>query len=205
MQKKRIAVILLVASMMTTTQLLLPVEAKEDARELTTINTRDKVIKILNNINTYKDELERIKLEEEVARLEEQRILEEEKRLEEERLEEQNRLENERLQKERESKRVPVTFELSAYCSCSQCSEGWGTHTASGLPVREGFVALPDDIPFGTRVIIPSLEYEYVCQDRGGFIDYTNEGYMRVDVYMNSHEECLQFGRFVVEGYLEYE
>ncbi|WP_346961408.1 3D domain-containing protein [Clostridium sp.] len=188
MRKQRIAVILLVASMMTSTQLLLSKEAKESTRELTTISTKDKTDKILNGIYTYRDELEK------------QRQIKEQKRIEKEK-----RLEEERIKKEQESKRVPMTFELSAYCSCSQCSDGWGTHTASGLPVQEGFVALPKDIPFGTKVIIPELEAEYICQDRGGFIEYTDEGYMRVDVYMSSHEACLQFGRFIIDGYLEYE
>ena len=187
MQRKRLACCMLVASMMTSLQLLTFVEAKGDTRELTTISTKDKVDNILNDINTYRDKLEK------------QRQIEEQKRIEKEK-----KLEEERLRKERESKRVPMTFELSAYCSCSQCSDGWGTHTSSGLPVQEGFVALPKDIPFGTKVIIPELGTEYVCQDRGGFIEYTDEGYMRVDVYMSSHEACLQFGRFVVEGYLEY-
>ena len=187
MPKKRIAIVLMIASIMTTAQLLLPVEAKESGRELTITSTKDKTDKILKQVYTYRDELER------------QRQIEEQKRIEKER-----KLEEERLRKERESKRVPMTFELSAYCSCSQCSDGWGTHTASGLPVQEGFVALPKDIPFGTKVIIPELGAEYVCQDRGGFIEYTDKGYMRVDVYISSHEACLQFGRFTVEGYLEY-
>jgi len=178
---------MLIASMMTTTQLLLPIEAKESGRDITTISTKDKSDKILNDINTYREECEK------------KRQIEEQKRIEKEK-----KLEEERKRKERESKRVPMTFELSAYCSCSQCSDGWGTNTASGLPVQEGFVALPKDIPFGTKVIIPELGAEYTCQDRGGFIEYTDEGYMRVDVYMSSHEACLQFGRFVVEGYLEY-
>lgn len=186
MPKKKLVCCMLIASMITSSQLLFPIEAKED-RELTTISTRDKYIKILKQIDTYRDELEK------------QKQIEEQKRIDEKR-----RLEEERIKKEQESKRVPVTFELSAYCSCSQCSDGWGTHTASGLPVQEGFVALPEDIPFGTKVIIPELGAEYICQDRGGFIEYTDEGYMRVDVYMSSHEACLQFGRFTIDGYLEY-
>jgi len=79
MRKKRIAVILLVTSMMTTTQLLLPKEAKESGRELTTISTKDKVDNILNDINTYRDKLEKQR------QIEEQKRIEKEKKLEEER------------------------------------------------------------------------------------------------------------------------
>ena len=85
MQKKRIMCCLLIASMMTSGQLLFPNEV-ESEREMSTISTRDEVIKILNDINTYKEELERIKFEEELARLEEEKRLEEERQLEEERI-----------------------------------------------------------------------------------------------------------------------
>lgn len=80
MPKKRIAVILLVASMMTTTQLLLPVEAKESGRELTTISTKDKTDKILKQIDTYRNELERQRQIEEQKRIEKERKLEEERK-----------------------------------------------------------------------------------------------------------------------------
>lgn len=79
MQKKRITVILLVASMMTTAQLLLPIEAKESGREITTISTKDKSDKILNDINTYREECEKKR------QIEEQKRIEKEKKLEEER------------------------------------------------------------------------------------------------------------------------
>lgn len=111
----------------------------------------------------------------------------------------------EREQKEKEeNNKIPTTFEISFYCPCSYCCDLNTGITASGKNVQEGMVALPKDIPFGTKVVIPSLHKEYVCEDRGGFIEYTNEGYMRVDVFLNSHNECIKYGRFVVDGYLVY-
>lgn len=113
------------------------------------------------------------------------------------------KLEREQNQKE-ENNKIPITFQMSAYCSCSYCCDTNTGITASGKNVQEGMVALPKDIPFGTKVVIPSLDKEYVCEDRGGFIEYTNEGYMRVDVFLNSHSECVKYGRFIVDGYLVY-
>lgn len=80
MQRKRLAVVLLVASMMTSIQLLLPKEAKESGRELTTISTKDKTDKILQDINTFKEEMEKKKQIEEQKRIEEEKRLEEEKK-----------------------------------------------------------------------------------------------------------------------------
>lgn len=186
MQRKRLIGLLVIAlgiTLSTSINHLQSLKA-EETREIEINITRDKIINILKLRDEYikeKEEQERLKAEEQKKQEEEIRA-----------------------SRGGDIDRVPMTFELSAYCSCSQCSDGWGTHTASGLPVQEGFCALPQDIPFGTKVVIPSLNLEYECQDRGGYIEYTDEGYMRVDVYMSSHQDCINFGRFEVEGYLEY-
>lgn len=80
MRKNRLLCCMLIASMMTSMQLVIPSQAKEDEREITTISTKDKVNNILKNINTYREKLEKQK------QIEEQKRIEEEKRLEEERL-----------------------------------------------------------------------------------------------------------------------
>ena len=97
-----------------------------------------------------------------------------------------------------------VTFELSAYCPCEYCCDTYTGITASGLNVEVGMCAAPDNIPFGSICVIPELGMELNVQDRGGYIINTYDGLVRLDVYCNSHEEALGFGRRVVEGYIVY-
>ena len=98
--------------------------------------------------------------------------------------------------------RIPVMLEVSFYDSCTLCTPGLGI-TASGKQVEYGMVAMPKDIPFGTKVHIPDLG-TFVNEDTGSFIEYTEEGYMRIDVYVESHELALTYGRYVIEGEIEY-
>ena len=97
-----------------------------------------------------------------------------------------------------------VTFELSAYCLCESCCDTYTSITASGLNVEVGMCAAPDNIPFDSICVIPELGMELNVQDRGGYIINTYDGLVRLDVYCNSHEEALEFGRRVVEGYVIY-
>lgn len=97
-----------------------------------------------------------------------------------------------------------VTFELSAYCPCEYCCDTYTGITASGLNVEVGMCAAPDNIPFDSICVIPELGIELNVQDRGGYIINTYDGLVRLDVYYNSHEEALEFGRRVVEGYVIY-
>lgn len=94
----------------------------------------------------------------------------------------------------------PVNLELSAYCSCSICSDEWGTMTASGEVAREGIVAAPKEIPFDTKYSIPGVG-NVVVKDRGGAIYITDDNFIRLDVYMNNHEEAKSFGRKRIVGY----
>ena len=97
-----------------------------------------------------------------------------------------------------------VTFELSAYCPCEYCCDTYTGITASGLNVKVGMCAAPDNIPFDSICVIPELGMELNVQYRGGYIINTYDGLVRLDVYFNSHEEALEFGRRVVEGYIVY-
>ena len=97
-----------------------------------------------------------------------------------------------------------VTFELSAYCPCKYCCDTYTGITASGLNVEVGMCAAPDNIPFDSICVIPELGMELNVQDRGGYIINTYDGLVRLDVYCNSHEEALEFGRRVIEGYIIY-
>ena len=97
-----------------------------------------------------------------------------------------------------------VTFELSAYCPCEYCCDTYTGIAASGLNVEVGMCAAPDNIPFDSICVIPELGMKLNVKDRGGYIINTYDGLIRLDVYFNSHEEALEFGRKVVEGYVIY-
>ena len=148
------------------------------------------------------------------------RIKEQEKKLEEEkRLEEEKTIyENNHPIEEPNSKPIICetettetheniewyTIEVSYYCPCYICCGKEDGITASGNIAIEGItVALPSSIPLGTRIVIDG--HEYVCQDRGGaIIDYGNN-YIRADIFLNSHEDCLARGRYITEGYIVWE
>ena len=99
-------------------------------------------------------------------------------------------------------------FEVSYYCACYSCTQNGNKQTASGAYAVEGVtIALPSNIPFGTTVYIEGVG-TFTNQDRGGYIEYTYDQYgntvMRVDVYLESHEECYSRGRHYSNGYIEY-
>ena len=93
---------------------------------------------------------------------------------------------------------------MSAYCPCEYCCDTYTGITVSGLNVEVGMCAAPDNIPFDSICVIPELGMELNVQDRGGYIINTYDGLVRLDVYCDSHEEALEFGRRVVEGYIVY-
>ena len=77
-------------------------------------------------------------------------------------------------------------FKLTAYCNCSLCSGQWaGGPTASGtMPVQGRTVAM-GGIPFGTKLVINGQLF--TVEDRG-------TPYGHVDIFMNDHNECNEFG-----------
>lgn len=93
-------------------------------------------------------------------------------------------------------------FTLTAYCPCVRCCGVWSEQhqskkgtgyiqkTASGTIPTAGKTIATDTntIPFGTTVIING--HEYVAEDKGGAIKGN-----RIDVFFDSHEEALAFGR----------
>ena len=67
--------------------------------------------------------------------------------------------------------------------------------TASGIPVKEGQVAVPKDIPFGSKLIINGIEY--IATDRGNpnYIKTLSNGNIKVDVFIQrlSYETDYQY------------
>lgn len=76
-------------------------------------------------------------------------------------------------------------FKLTGYCPCSQCSEGFGTRTATGTRAVAGRTVAVDPrvIPYGTHLLING--HEYIAEDRGGAVRGNH-----IDVYYNTHAEA---------------
>lgn len=88
---------------------------------------------------------------------------------------------------------VKMTIQCTAYTAT-------GNATASGvMPTANHTVASWSGLPFGTKIYIPAMGTTYTVEDRGGAV---TEGI--VDIYMNTYEECIQFGRQNLEAYIVY-
>ena len=72
-----------------------------------------------------------------------------------------------------------------------------GGLTASGRPAAVGYVAVdPKVIPYGTELWVASLDGKYVygyaiAADTGGFV---KGGWADMDLYMDTEDECWEFG-----------
>ena len=84
------------------------------------------------------------------------------------------------------------TYYATAY---HMSNDGCDEYTATGSRVHVGVVAVdPEYIAYGTRMFIVTNDGEYIygigtAEDCGTGIDGK-----RLDLYMNSNEECFQFG-----------
>ena len=113
--------------------------------------------------------------------------------------EEQERLAKEEQEKVEEESYSEIKVEVSFYCPCSYCCDSETHIMANGEQVYEGAIAAPEELPFGTQ-----LEFDnslWVVSDRGGYIqtyiDEYGENIYRLDVFLWSHEECLERGRYI--------
>lgn len=79
-------------------------------------------------------------------------------------------------------------WKLSFYCPCRQCSSGWGHQTSSGATCVEGVTVACAILPAGTRVKIDGYG-ERIVQDTGAGVSGKH-----LDVFMESHGECLRHG-----------
>ena len=161
----------------------IPMPASEIVEEIEVINRRQEFKNVFEKIEERKLVQEEI-TEEEIETFENEEIIEEDV--------------------PEEINKQWVIFELSGYCACSYCCDEFTGITASGEYVAEGMCAAPDNIPFNSICAIPDLGLELNVQDRGGYIINTYDGLVRLDVYFNSHQEALEFGRQIVEGYVVY-
>ena len=100
---------------------------------------------------------------------------------------------------------------LTAYCPCEKCcSWHWRDGkryfnrrpsvekpyklTASGAYARQGLtLAMPKEYSYGTHVYTKGGNLLGVNEDRGGAIK-RKDGYIVIDVYMDSHKKALEHG-----------
>ena len=86
------------------------------------------------------------------------------------------------------------SYELTAYCGCSYCCGKSDGITASGTVATAGRTVASNSIPLGTHILINDVEY--IVEDTGGM------GSNVIDIYFNSHQEALEFGRQKGEVYI---
>ena len=94
---------------------------------------------------------------------------------------------------------------ITAYCACESCCGKWAldrpidpetgeptVYGAAGEPL-ESLYSVAAWLPFGTELYIPELDMYFKVQDRTA--EYIRERYddMVVDIYVEGHEECLEF------------
>ena len=83
-----------------------------------------------------------------------------------------------------------MVVESSAYCT--------GTITSTGTKPRWGVIAVdPNVIPYGTKVYIPQFNQVFVAEDTGSAIKGN-----KIDIFMNSKSEALNWGRRNIDIYV---
>lgn len=96
-----------------------------------------------------------------------------------------------------------ITMNTSAYCACVACCGKTNAITSSGAKATTWYtLAAGKGYPIGTIVYIPYFADKpnggwFMVQDRGGAISNN-----KLDVYMGSHSQALQFGRRSLECYV---
>lgn len=79
-------------------------------------------------------------------------------------------------------------YKVTAYCPCMKCCGKTNGITSSGKKATaKHTIAAPSVFPFGTKLKINGQIY--VVEDRGGAIHGN-----RIDVFMNTHQEALNWG-----------
>lgn len=79
-------------------------------------------------------------------------------------------------------------WKLTFYCPCKRCSGKWGRRTSSGATCEEGITVACATLPAGTVIKIDGYG-ERVVQDTGAGVRGRH-----LDVFMESHSECLKNG-----------
>ncbi|HZJ75521.1 MAG TPA: 3D domain-containing protein, partial [Clostridia bacterium] len=92
---------------------------------------------------------------------------------------------------------LPANYKKSIKAKATAYCEPGGK-TSTGKRAQTGYIAVdPREIPYGTEMYIVSADGKYVygyciAADTGGFIYNTD---WTVDLYMNSNNQCINWGR----------
>ena len=81
-------------------------------------------------------------------------------------------------------------FKITAYCPCAECSAQWGNMTYTGVTAQAGrtIAVDPDVIPLGSEVEIDGDTY--IAEDIGGLVKGNH-----IDIYFDTHDEAIEWGR----------
>jgi len=85
-----------------------------------------------------------------------------------------------------------ITATITAYNPVEEQCDSTPLITASGKTVREGYIACPAWLPFGTDVFIDGKKY--TCEDR-----MSKKHPNRFDIMMWDYEEAIEFGKQIKE------
>lgn len=95
----------------------------------------------------------------------------------------------------RGNSKAPLEFIATAYCPCEICCGKWsGGNTKSGTKPKAGrtIAVDPKVIPLGSTVLVNGKKY--IAEDTGSAIN----GKV-IDIFFNTHEEALKWGRQKVQ------
>lgn len=93
---------------------------------------------------------------------------------------------------------APKSLEViaTAYCPCVKCCGKDDGITATGTKATAGrtIAVDPSIIPYGTEITING--HTYIAEDCGGAVKGN-----KVDIFFNTHQEALNFGKQTVTAY----
>jgi len=88
------------------------------------------------------------------------------------------------------------SYKATAYCPCTRCTWGTGLTCTGAVPQANHTISVDTSkIPLGTKLLINGIIY--TAEDRGGGIKGNH-----VDIYFNTHQEALNYGRKSVQVYI---
>jgi len=99
-----------------------------------------------------------------------------------------------------------TTLNASAYtastCGKAPTDPGYGRTASGNMATALYTVATSSDIPIGTRIYIPY----FASYPNGGWFTVEDRGVYsgQIDIYMDTYNECIQFGRRNLECYIYY-
>lgn len=100
-------------------------------------------------------------------------------------------------QKTQAAQYTEIEVTATAYCACAECCGKTDGITATGTKATAGrtLAVDPNVIPYGTQIIIDGNTY--IAEDCGGAVKGND-----VDIYFNTHEEAVNFGKQVLTAYV---